>query len=151
MIRNLIVSIALLLTPLAGAEEFKHFGTFILKSHFKVAGARVTPVPMKPMVFQVSTDGVQVRVSAEGDDEARTTFEIYRSDGIGRPRAGAADLEVIPGVQAMSKAGGVLRHLRLTRESFTITTFPGVSDQTIISHAIANPTAAAPTPQPTKP
>ena len=55
----------------------------------------------------------------------------------------------------MSKAGGVLRHLRLTRESFTITTFPGVSDQTIISHAIAaelKPAATSPrVAEPTKP
>jgi hypothetical protein len=46
-------------------------------------------------------------------------------------------LEIIPGVQAMSRADGVLRHLRLSGESLTITTFPGVSDQTIVSHAVA--------------
>jgi hypothetical protein len=44
---------------------------------------------------------------------------------------------VIPGLQASSQTGGVLRHLRLSRESLTITTFPGVSDQTIVSHAVA--------------
>ena len=32
---------------------------------------------------------------------------------------------------------GVLRHLRLSRESLTITTFPGVSNQTVVSHAVA--------------
>lgn len=131
-----------LLASFAVAGEYRQFGDFILKSHFKVTGAKITPVPMKPLVFQVSTDGVHVRVTVAGDDEARTTFEIYRADGIGRPRAGATELEIIPGIQAMSTNGGVLRHLRLTRESLTITTFPGVSDQTIISYAIVAPPPA---------
>ena len=144
MIRRLMVMLAFLLAPAAGAEKLRHFGDFILKSHFKVTGDRITPIPMKPIRFSVSTDGVLVRVMAAGDEEAHTTFQIYRSDGIGRPRAGTTDLDVIPGVQAMSNGGGVLRHLRLTRESLTITTFPGVSDQTIISHSLA----AAPEPAP---
>lgn len=148
MIRTAIVLLALLLPATARADEFRHFGNFVLKSHFKVSGARVAPVPMKPLVFSVATDGVQVRISAAGDDEARTTYDIYRADGIGRQRPGATDLEVIPGIQAMSKTGGVLRHLRLTRESLTITTFPGVSDQTIISHATAVTPETAPTPPP---
>ena len=92
---------------------------------------------MKRIAFSVSTDGVRIRVTAEGDEDARTTFEIYRSDGIGRQRQGGGALEVIPGLQAMSNVGGVLRHLRLSREAMTITTFPGVSDQTIVSHSIA--------------
>ena len=83
------------------------------------------------------------------------TFEIYRSDGIGRQRQGSGALEVIPGIQATSTVGGVLRHLRLSRESMTITTFPGVSDQTIVSHSIAaepKPEVAQTTAQPlTKP
>ena len=80
---------------------------------------------MKPIAFRVYTDGVRIKVAAEGDDESHTTFEIYRSDGIGRQRADGGALEVIPGLQATSHTGGVLRHLRLSRESMTITTFPG--------------------------
>ncbi len=123
--------------PVAKASEFKHVGDFLLQSHFKLTGDQMTPIPMKPIAFRVFTDGVKIRVSAEGEEEAHTTFEIYRSDGIGRQRKGAGALEVIPGLQAMSNTGGMLRQLRLTRESMTITTFPGVSDQTIVSYAIA--------------
>lgn len=126
-----------LMPPVAHAAEFKHFGDFLLQSHFKLTGDQMTPIPMKPIAFRVYTDGVKIRVSAEGNEEAHTTFDIYRSDGIGRQRKGAGALEVIPGVQAMSTTGGMLRQLRLTRESMTITTFPGVSDQTIVSHAVA--------------
>jgi hypothetical protein len=125
------------LNVFARAEEFKHVGDFLLQAHFKVTGQQVTPIPMKPIAFRVFTDGVRIRVAAEGDSESHSTFEIYRSDGIGRQRQGAGALEVIPGLQAMSNMCGTLRHLRLSRESMTITTFPGVSDQTIVSHSIA--------------
>jgi hypothetical protein len=153
MIRALMASLCICLAAAAGAEELRHFGDFILKSHFKVTGDRITPIPMKAMRFSVSTDGVLVRVTAAGVEEAHTTYQIYRSDGIGRQRSGTPDLDVIPGVQAMSTGGGVLRHLRLTRESLTITTFPGVSDQTIISHSVAaaHPAAATPPPPLSKP
>ncbi len=122
---------------IAQADDFRHVGDFLLQSHFKLTGGKVTPIPMKPIAFRVFTDGVRIRVFAEGDEESHTTFEIYRSDGIGRQRQGSGALEVIPGLQATCKTGGVLRHLRLSRESMTMTTFPGVSDQTIVSHAIA--------------
>lgn len=121
----------------ASAAEFKHVGDYLLQAHYKLTGQQVTPIPMKPVAFSVFTDGVRIRVTAEGDSDSHSMFEIYRSDGIGRQRKGAGALEVIPGVQAMSNVAGTLRHLRLSRESLTITTFPGVSDQTIISHAIA--------------
>jgi hypothetical protein len=137
MTRLLSILLLLTLLPVAHAAEFKHVGDFLLQAHFKLTGQQVTPIPMKPIAFRVFTDGVSIRVSAEGDEESHSTFEIYRSDGIGRQRQGAGALEVIPGLQAMSKSGGALRHLRLSRESMTITTFPGVSDQTIVSHAVA--------------
>lgn len=127
----------LALTSGAFASEFKHVGDFLLQSHFKLTGGQVSPIPIKPLAFRVYTDGVRIRVATEGDDDSYTTFEIYRSDGIGRQRKEAGALEVIPGVQATSNTGGTLKHLRLSRESMTITSFPGVSDQTIVSHAVA--------------
>jgi len=130
----------------ASAAEFKHIGDFLLQAHFKITGQQVTPIPMKPIAFRVFSDGSHIRVSAEGDDDSHTTFEIYRSDGIGRQRQGSGALEVIPGLQATSNVGGTLRHLRLSRETMTITTFPGVSDQTIVSHSIA----ALPKPEPAR-
>lgn len=136
MIRSLTTTLLLASAPVHGAE-FRHVGDFLLQSHFKLTGEKQTPIPMKPVVFRVFTDGVRVKISAEGDSDSGTTFEIYRSDGIGRQRSGRGALEVIPGLQATSNTGGVLRHLRLSRETLTITTFPGVSDQTTISHAVA--------------
>lgn len=137
------------------ASEFKHVGDFLLQAHFKLTGQQMTPIPMKPIAFRVFTDGVKIRVTAEGDEDSHTTFDIYRSDGIGRQRQSSGALEVIPGLQATSNIGGTFRHLRLSRESLTITTFPGVSDQTIVSHAVAaepkpeaEPTVGKPLPKP---
>lgn len=137
MTRILSFILVLAYFPVVSAAEFKHVGDFLLQAHFKLTGQLVTPIPMKPLAFSVFTDGVRIRVTAEGDTDSHSTYEIYRSDGIGRQRPGAGALEVIPGIQAMSNVSGTLRHLRLCRESMTITTFPGVSDQTIVSHAIA--------------
>ena len=133
----LIASLALLPSAFAQEEGFRHVGDYLLKSHFKLTGTKVVHIPIKPIAFRVYTDGLIVKVVAEGDDEAHTKFEIYRSDGISRQRTGGGALEIIPGVQAMSKTGGVLRHLRMSAESMTITTFPGVSNQTIVSHSVA--------------
>jgi hypothetical protein len=135
--RNLAIAFSLALAAAVDASEFRHVGDFLLQSHFKLTGDKVTSIPMKPIAFRVYTDGVKIKVTAEGDDESHTMFEIYRSDGIGRQRSGGGALEVIPGLQATSHTGGVLRHLRLSGESMTITTFPGVSDQTIVSYAVA--------------
>jgi hypothetical protein len=135
-----IFAVSMLMTlgaAIAAAGEFRHVGDYLLKAHYKLTGSEMSPIPMKPIAFRVFTDGVTIRISPEGEDEARTSFEIYRSDGIGRQRAGSGALEVIPGVQASATSDGTLRHLRLSRESLTITTFPGVSDQTVISYAVA--------------
>lgn len=155
MMRILTLIIAFALVAVVEATEFKHVGDFLLQAQYKLTGQQMTAIPTKPIAFRVFTDGIHIRITAEGDEEARTTFEIYRSDGIGRQRQGSGALEVIPGIQATSNVGGVLRHLRLSRESMTITTFPGVSDQTIVSHSIAaepKPEVAQTTAQPfTKP
>jgi len=146
MIRSAAIAVFLFVatTAMSSAIEFRHVGDFLLQSHLKITGDKMTPIPMKAVVFRVFTDGIVIRISADGDDEAFTTFEIYRSDGIGRQRSEGGALEVIPGVQATSRNNNVLRHLRMSAESLTITTFPGVSDQTIISHAIAAESIEAP-------
>ncbi|WAC21560.1 hypothetical protein OVA24_09205 [Luteolibacter sp. SL250] len=153
MTRHLMPLILLAAAPFAAALEFRHVGDFLLQSHFKITGGRVTDIPMKPMALHVYTDGVQIRISAEDEPEAYSTYEIYRSDGIGRQREESGALEIVPGLQAMSRTDGVMRHLRLSAEALTITTFPGVSDQTIVSHAVAavRTPAASPSTVPAKP
>ena len=133
----ILTSLLLCITGSSDGEEFRHVGDYLLKSHFKLTGSKKTPIPMKPIALRVYTDGVTVKVATEGDDDAHTKFEIYRSDGISRQRIDSGAVEIIPGIQATSMTGGVLRHLRLSAEAMTITTFPGVSNQTIVSHSVA--------------
>lgn len=120
---------------LACADELRVLGDYQLKAHYKITGEKVTPITIKPLKFRVFTDGIEVRVSTLDDESAASIFQIYRSDGIGRQHQGM--VEVIPGVQALAKGDGGVRHLRVSRESFTITHFPGKSDQTIITYATA--------------
>jgi hypothetical protein len=129
--------IFMLTVSLTAAGEFRYVGDFLLRAHFKLTGAEMTPIPMKPIAFHVTTNGVTIRLSPEGEEEIHTSFEIYRSDGIAQQRSDSGALEVVPGIQASTSSGGTLRHLRLSKESLTITTFPGVSDQTIVSYAVA--------------
>lgn len=117
------------------AEEFRHIGDFITHSRVKVSSGQILPVAMNPLKLSVYTDGISVRVSTSGDSDHATDYTIYRSDGIGRQRSSGGALEVVPGVQATSEQAGIFRQLRLTQETLTITSFPGVSDQIVITHA----------------
>lgn len=122
-------------TFVAGAEEFRHIGDFIIKSRLKVTSGQVLPVAIKPLRLSAYTDGISVRISTSGDSDSASDYVIYRSDGIGRQKTAGGALEVVPGVQATSEQSGVFRQLRLTQDTLTITTFPGVSDQIVITNA----------------
>lgn len=135
--RAVLVAFAFALTVRAGEGDFGSFGEYVIRSQTKITGTgKVIQVPIKPLKLSVSTDGVTVRLSTGTQADAWSSFTIYRSDGIGRQSVPGGPLEVIPGVQATSDHGGVHKHLRLTRDSLTLTVFPGVSDQTVITHAI---------------
>jgi len=133
---SLLAFVWLLSAAVSGAGEFKHVGDYLLKSKMKLTGDKATPIMIKPMLLSVYTDGVEIRVTVDRDEEATSTFEIYRSDGIGRQRVAGGAIEIIPGLQGFNRSTGTFSHLRLSRESLTITSFPGVSDQTIVSYAI---------------
>jgi hypothetical protein len=118
-------------------DGFRHFGDYILEVRVKITDGTPQVMPIKPLRLRVYTDGITVRVHTEGDDSGHSSFKIYRSDGIGRQAEKTATVEIIPGVQALSEQSGIVRHLRLSRETLTLTVFPGVSNQTIISTARA--------------
>ena len=145
-----LLSVALGYPGSAAAGEFSPMGEYLVHRQVKITGAgRVVEIPIKPLPLKVETDGVTVRVATgSADHDGWSTFTIYRSDGIGRQSTTGGPLEVVPGVQATSDAGGVHKHLRLTRDTLTLTVFPGVSDQTVITHAklAAAPEGEAPSP-----
>ena len=128
-----------LLATAAGAAEFRHIGDFVVRSRIKVAEDHAIPTAIKPLRLSAFTDGITVRISTTGDVEQASEYTIYRSDGIGRQQGENGALEVLPGVQARSEKGNILRQLRLTERTLTITSFPGVSNQVIVTHAVAVP------------
>jgi hypothetical protein len=132
----LTVLIAFALATSASIAEMRHVGDFMLVSRSKLTGEKHQPMPIKPMVFHVSTDGVHVQVKLDDNEEANI-FHVYASEGIGRLNKDSNTLEIVPGIQASSNKGGVLRHLRLTTDEMTITTFPARSDQAVVIHAVA--------------
>jgi hypothetical protein len=145
--KSLLITFLGCLSTLTGsAAEFRHIGDFIIRARVKVCSGQVIPTTIKPLRLSAFTDGITVKISTEGAVEQASEYEIYRSDGIGRQRTTGGALEVVPGVQAMAQQGGVLRQLRLTEDTLTITTFPGVSNQTVITYAVvAPPPKAVPT------
>lgn len=116
--------------------EMRRVGEFVLVSRSKITGENHQAIPIKPMVFHVSTDGVQVLVKL-GDSDDASTYHVYYSDGIGRLNKESNTLEIVPGIQASSNKDGELRHLRLTTEEMTITTFPARSDQAVVIRAVS--------------
>ncbi len=127
----------ILSTAAADAGEFRHIGDFAVRSRIKIAEDQAFPTTIKPLRLSAFTDGITVRISTNGDVDNASEYEIYRSDGIGRQQGENGALEVVPGVQASSEKGGVLRQLRLTERTLTLTIFPGVSNQVIVTHAVA--------------
>lgn len=143
--RAALLTLALASSAGAGEGDFGSFGDYLIRSQTKITGGgKVIRVPIKPLTLAVSTDGVTVRLSTGSQSDAWSTFTIYRSDGIGRQNQPGGPLEVVPGIQATSDHGGVHKHLRLTRDTLTLTVFPGVSDQTVITHATLVPAPAEP-------
>ena len=136
MKQALTAVIAFALATSASIAEMRHVGDFMLLCRSKITGEKHQAMPIKPMVFHVSTDGVHVQVKLD-DKEETNIFYVYASEGIGRLNKDSNTLEIVPGVQASSNKGGELRHLRLTTEEMTITTFPARSDQAVVIHAIA--------------
>ncbi len=147
--RAAILGFLLIAVSTAAAAEFRHIGDFVVRSRIKVTEDQAKPTTIKPLRLSVYTDGITVRISTTGEVENSSEYKIYRSDGIGRQQGEGGALEVVPGVQARSEKGGVLRQIRLTERTLTLTSFPGVSNQIIVTHAVAaSPPKAVPAPSP---
>jgi hypothetical protein len=120
-------------------QGYRQIGTYVIRTRMKITGDHVTRIPIKPLEIEVLTNGTDLKIVVQGHNDEASTYEIYRSDGIGRLNKHTGVLEVVPGLQAYCKRDGILRHLRVTREALTITEFAAISDQTMVTHALARP------------
>jgi hypothetical protein len=114
-------------------SEFRLVGTYELTKRVKIRDGKPFKVAINPVSYEVYTDGITVRCYV-GDGEAFTAFEIYRRDGIAVTRPGGL-VESVPGVQAKTAAGDVLRQMSLTEGRMILSRFPALSDITEITYA----------------
>lgn len=144
-----IICMGLVIAPLHGndarlssrpeglPDTFRHIGDYQLKSKLRVERGDATPVLISPMRYQVYSDGIDLRLycRAAGED-SYTTYQIYRSDGIGVYRS-SGEIDLIAGVQALNTKAEMVRQISITRNSFTMVKMPPRSHRVIITRAIA--------------
>lgn len=125
--------------PCAGEDEglpggFRFVGNYQVVKRVKVRDGEVVPVAMRPLLLRVYTDGIEVRVYGNLEREDSTVFKVYRDDGV-MVEGDEDTVETIPGVQARTLVGGVLRQMTLTNEGLVLAKFPAFSDIVELSYA----------------
>jgi hypothetical protein len=144
MRKSLFIAFALLVVTLAGEEEvlapfvdsdpagetgFREIGSFQVTKAVVTKLGKTTEIPKGKLVFRVFTDGIDIRISPDGQDDDFLAFQIYRNGGV----YDLSGKNLRPGVQAFSDQGEVVRHLVIDSKLLTLTKFPtSTSDVEII-------------------
>lgn len=113
---------------------FRFAGNYRFDKRVKIRDGESFNIESKAYYCRIYTDGITVRVYGESSMESYTSFTIYRNDGI-LTGAGTDKMETIPGLQAYSLVGNVLRQLTLTAERMVVTKFPSFSDVIEVTYA----------------
>ena len=69
--------------------------------------------------LELFTDGVEIRLKADDSNTNYLTFQVYQSHGVYDSEGEV----LVPGLQAFSQQGGVLRQLSVSSELLTLTRF----------------------------
>ena len=115
-------------------EGFRFIGNYRFDKRIKIRDGKSLQVRSKAFYYRLYTDGITVRIYGGRADESYTSFKIQRNDGI-MAGAGTERMEVVPGLQAYSLVGNVLRQLALTEDRLVLTKFPSFSDVVEITYA----------------
>lgn len=116
---------------------FRFIGHYKLNSKIRVENGETMPVVISPLIYRVYSDGMDVRVYClAAGEESFTTYEIYRSDGIGVARK-SGEIDLVAGVQAYCTKGQMIRQLSVTRNSLTMVKMPPRSHRVLITRATA--------------
>lgn len=116
---------------------FRHIGDYQLNSKIRIERGAVHPVIISPLNYQVYSDGIDLRLycRVSGEDNY-TTYQIYRSDGIGVAHK-SGEINLVAGVQALNTSAEMIRQISITRNSFTLVKMPPRSHRVIVSRALA--------------
>ncbi|NWK54868.1 hypothetical protein HW115_04560 [Verrucomicrobiaceae bacterium N1E253] len=124
-------------TPPNLPAGFRLIGHYQLKSKIKVENGEAMPVVISPLKYRVYSDGIDVRVYCRtAGEESYTSYQIYRSDGIGVAKP-SGELQVIAGVQGICKKGEMMRQISVTRTSLTMVKMPPRSHRVLVTRAIS--------------
>jgi hypothetical protein len=115
-------------------EGFRFIGNYRFDKRIKILDGKSLQIRSKEFYYRLYTDGITVRVYGGSPEESYTAFTIQRNDGI-MAGAGTERMEVVPGLQAYSLVGNVLRQLALTEDRLVLTKFPSFSDVVEITYA----------------
>lgn len=95
------------------------------------------PVVISPLTYRVYSDGIDVRVYCRSaGEESFTSYQIYRSDGIGISKS-SGEIQVVAGVQGICKKGEMIRQISVTRSSLTMVKMPPRSHRVLVTRAVA--------------
>ncbi|MCP5538323.1 MAG: hypothetical protein H7A51_19080 [Akkermansiaceae bacterium] len=118
-------------------ETFRFIGHYKLNSKIRVETGESMPVVISPLIYRVYSDGIDIRVYCRSaDEDSFTTYEIYRSDGIGVARR-TGEIDVVAGVQAYCTKGEMIRQVSVTRNSLTMVKMPPRSHRVVVTRAVA--------------
>ena len=91
---------------------FRFVGNYKFEKRIKIKERKPFAVASKAFVCRAYTDGISIRLYGAGGSESYTSFSIYRNDGV-LVKTGSSKVETMPGVQAHTMVGDVVRQLTL--------------------------------------
>lgn len=117
---------------LAPATVFRELGKYRVTGATQLKLGKATDLPKGDFVFQVFTDGIDVRICPEGDEENYIAFQIYQDGGI----YDETGENLLQGVMAVSDQGEVLRQICIEPRMLVLTKFPTSSSSIEVTYAL---------------
>ena len=110
---------------------FREIGSFEVTKSVLIKLGVATEVKKGDLILRVFTDGIDVRISPEGEDENFLAFQIFFTGDI----YDASGENLSPGVKAISDQGEVVRQLVITSKLLTLIKSPPATSDVEITYA----------------
>ena len=115
----------------ASTTDFREIGSFQVTLSVLVKLGVATEIHKGDLILRVFTDGIDVRISPEGQDENFLAFQIFYTGDI----FDADGENLSPGVKAISDQGEVVRQLIITSKVLTLIKSPTATSDVEITYA----------------
>lgn len=121
-----------LVLPVVPEPVFKELGRYRVSGATHLKLGKATDIPKGDFVFQVFTDGIDVRICPEGEEESYIAFQIYQDGGI----YDESGENLLQGVMAVSDQGEVLRQICIEPRMLVLTKFPTSTSSIEVTYAL---------------